>query len=136
MNKNLEEAERWFKTAATDLRGARWNLTGKFWSEVCFKCQQTVEKALKAYLIARGRRGIMTHSLLELIRISSQYDNAFKSLESSGKRLDKYYLIARYPDGLPGLTPEEYFEEKESQESVDIAQNIMGMVESKLGEIK
>lgn len=132
MNKNLEEASRWLKTAATDLKIARWNLNGNFWSEVCFKCQQVVEKALKAYLIARGKRGILTHSLLELVRMCGQYDNSFKSIESVCKKLDKYYLIARYPDGLPGLTPEEYFDEAEAKEAINIAQEIMELVQRKL----
>ncbi len=49
---------------------------------------------------------------------------------------DKYYLIARYPDGLPGLTPGEYFEEKEAQESIDIARKMVDMVRTRLADTK
>jgi HEPN domain-containing protein len=49
MNKNLDEGQRWFSQAEADLKVAHWDFEGKFWWEVCFKCQQAAEKAFKSY---------------------------------------------------------------------------------------
>src|SRR4030042_4052825 len=110
MSNNLKEAKRWLSQAEADLKVAEWNFQGKFWWEVCFKCQQAAEKALKAYLYLKGKRAILSHSLLELRKSCTKYDVDFKKFEPVFRQLDKYYIITRYPNGLPGLTPSEYFE--------------------------
>ncbi len=102
MNKNLDEAERWLAQAEADLKVARWDYEGRFWWEVCFKSQQAVEKALKAYCYAQGERAILTHSLLEIARRCAKYDTDFSKYLAVCRKLDKYYIVTRYPNGLPG----------------------------------
>jgi HEPN domain-containing protein len=132
MNKNLEEAKRWLAQAEADLKVAEWDFKGKFWWEVCFKCQQTAEKALKAYRYSKGERSVLSHSVLELGKGCIGYDNDFNKFEKAYRKLDKYYITTRYPNGLPGLTPAEYFDEDEAAKAISSARDIIVLVKSKL----
>lgn len=132
MNSSLREGRRWLSQATFDLKVARWLLRGEFWWEVCFKCQQIGEKALKAYLYAQGKRAVLGHSLLELGRECGQFDADFRELGSTYRRLDRYYIITRYPNGLPGLIPAEYFEQGDAREAVALAEQIVKLVEDKI----
>lgn len=40
-------------------------------------------------------------------------------------KLDKYYVITRYPNGLPGLIPAEYFDEDEASKAITSANAII-----------
>lgn len=132
MNNNLREAARWIEQAEADLQVAKWNYEGKFWWEVCFKGHQVSEKALKAYRYAKGERAVLGHSLVDLLRGCKKYKVSFQKLEMACRRLDKYYLTARYPDGLPGLTPVEYFDEEEAKQALDFAQEILDLVKDEI----
>lgn len=133
LDNNKSEAERWLAQAEVDLKNAGWNAEGKFWAEVCFKSQQVGEKALKAFLVSKGLRRILSHSLLELKERCAEYDGDFAGIDRECRRLDKYYIIARYPDGLPGLIPAAYFDEEEAGEAIAQAKKILGLVRQKLG---
>ena len=128
---NKIEYERWLKQAKEDLKVAKWSLKGNFYANTCFMAQQASEKALKAYCYLQGERQVLGHSLLELLRRCSKYDKAFKSLEKESKKLDKYYIISRYPNGLPGLVPSDYFDKNEAEESIGSAEKIIKSVESR-----
>lgn len=131
-NQNLIEADRWLQQARHDLEVARWNAKGKFWSDTCFMSQQASEKALKAFCYAQGERDIVGHALLALVRRCARYDASFRQLEAACKKLDKYYIISRYPNGLPGLIPAEYFDEDEATKAIDQANSILAQVDQKL----
>ena len=49
-----EEARRWISQAIFDLKGAEWNLEGRFFNTVCFLAQQGSEKGLKSLLYYAG----------------------------------------------------------------------------------
>ena len=132
MKHNLEEGGRWLSQARFDLEATRWLLKGRFWWEVCFKSQQTSEKALKAYLYARGKRAVLGHALLELGRECARFDVDFEKLSSDYRQLDRYYITTRYPNSLPGSIPAEYFEEDEAREALALAEQIVTLVENKL----
>jgi len=136
LNNNLNEALRWLSQAEADLKVALWDFEGKFYWEVCFKCQQTVEKALKSYCYARGERAILTHSLVEISRHCSNYEQGFADFSTAFRKLDKYYIVTRYPNGLPGLTPADYFDETEASEALAQAAEILKFVKSKIENLK
>ncbi|MBN1583123.1 MAG: HEPN domain-containing protein [Anaerolineae bacterium] len=131
MKHNLQEGMRWLSQARFDLKATQWLLQGRFWWEVCFKSQQTSEKALKAYLYARGKRPVLGHALLALGKECAQWDTDFEKLEPGYRHLDRYYITTRYPNGLPGSIPAEYFEEDEAQEALALAEQIVTLVETK-----
>ena len=116
VEKNLREAERWYKTAQGDLTSAVILLKNIRYAHSCFHAQQSGEKALKAvwYLLDADPWG---HSIKKLIQGLENVDlKAYNKLKPLGKcavRLDRFYITTRYPNGLPELTPEEaYLEEK------------------------
>lgn len=127
-NKNNNESKRWLKQSEDDLKVAKWSLKGKFYWNTCFMCQQSGEKALKSFLYFKGERSVFGHSLLELYRKSKKYNSEFSKIEKDCKQLDKYYTITRYPDGLPSLTPSEYFEKEESEQAIKYTEKIIEIV--------
>ena len=128
---NQIEGKRWLKQAKDDLRVAKWSLKGDFYANTCFMAQQASEKAFKAYCYLKGERAVLGHSLLELLRKCAKYDKSFKTTEKESKRLDKYYIISRYPNGLPGLVPSEYFDQDEAKEAIRFAEKIIKLVEER-----
>jgi len=128
---NQVEGTRWLEQARTDLKVAKWSLKGNFYANTCFMSQQAGEKAFKAFCYLRGERAVLGHSLLELLRKCSKYDKNFRRLEKESKRLDKYYIISRYPNGLPGLVPSEYFDQDEAKEAIRFAEHIIKVVKEK-----
>ena len=128
---NQIEGQRWLKQAKDDLKVAKWSLQGNLYANTCFMAQQASEKAFKAYCYLKGERAVLGHSLLELLRKCSKYEEAFNSLEKESKRLDKYYIISRYPNGLPGLVPSEYFDEDEAKGAIRLAEKTIKSVEGR-----
>lgn len=131
-NNNYKEANRWLEQAINDLEVAKWNAKGKFWANVCFMAQQASEKALKGYCYYQGRRNIVGHSLLSLKQLCQKYSGKFRKIEKACKRLDKYYIIARYPNGLPDLIPADYFDKEEADKAIKFAEEIVNLVKREL----
>ena len=128
---NQIEGKRWLKQAKDDLKVAKWSLKGEFYANTCFMAQQASEKAFKAFCYLKGERAVLGHSLLEFLRKCAKYDKSFKILEKESKKLDKYYIISRYPNGLPGLVPSEYFDQDEAKEAIRFAEKIVKAAEER-----
>ena len=106
MKKLIEESRRWQSQAEDDLLFVTWIRTEHgFYNKVCFMCQQAGGKMLKACLYAAGRRKVLGHSLGEMVIELNGFDAQFALIDSAAKRLDRFYISARYPNGLPGLSP-------------------------------
>jgi HEPN domain-containing protein len=97
---NLADARRWLRQAEEQLAVAEWDAQGQFWAPACFHCQQAGELAVKAILIRQGERNLHVHSVLGLARRAAAYEPSLRSLESDARRLDRYYIGTRYPNGL------------------------------------
>jgi HEPN domain-containing protein len=69
-------AEAWRRQADNDLKFAKAALRDGFYAQCCFICQQASEKALKAILIARGSRLVLSHSLHDVSRAADQRPTA------------------------------------------------------------
>lgn len=63
-----------------------------------FHCQQSVEKALKGYLMWHDTPFRKTHNLLELVEQCSLHDETFDQLKNVAESLNPYATEARYPD--------------------------------------
>ena len=70
----------------------------------CFLCHQAAEKAVTAYLLARGAEGVWGHALADLCEDAMALDPSFDFIKSVAGLLDKHYLGARYPSALPGAS--------------------------------
>ena len=66
-----------------------------------FHCQQTIEKALKAYILLKS--GVLPdgHNLLWLCRRAMRYDNAFGKWLEQSISLNRCYIEPRSPADLP-----------------------------------
>ncbi|HLX11520.1 MAG TPA: HEPN domain-containing protein [Bacteroidota bacterium] len=96
-----DETRSWIDRAEGDFEGAR--LLSKSRSRnithlVCFACQQSAEKYLKAFLVENNVRFSKTHSLVrELLPACESIDNEFKVLLPHLEVLDPYAVEFRYP---------------------------------------
>ena len=133
--KNLEEARRWLRTAAMDLRAARLLAREGEYALSCFHARETAEKALKAlwYALDSSPWG---HSLVKLIQeleeVSPEMHAQWKDLLEEAALLDKYYIPTRYPNGLPDLTPDEVYTRREAEEAVRVAEEFYRRVQDRL----
>jgi HEPN domain-containing protein len=109
-SRNLNEAQRWLKQALHDRDAARLNREHGFHEHACFVAQQSAEKALKAFLYARGQGPVLGHSTLALVREAAVLAPDFAALEGCCRRLDQLYIPTRYPNGLPDGVPHDFYD--------------------------
>ena len=100
----------------------------KFYSQVCFICQQSAEKALKAYCFYKGYDAVRTHSLFQIIK--SLKENG--TLEHNARELDIYYISSRYPDALPGGAPFELITQNQADRAMRSAEIILTIMKERM----
>ncbi len=96
-----EHLKKWIQLAELDLKSAKdlLNNNEPVTSAICFHCQQTVEKYLKAFLIYNQKEISRTHDLTFLINQCIKIDEEFKILfELEVDTLTFYAVELRYPD--------------------------------------
>lgn len=126
------EAFRWLKQAGYDLADAEFLAGAGRHALACFLCHQAAEKAVTAYLLARGAEQVWGHALADLCEDAIALDASFDFIKSVAGLLDKYYLATRYPSGLPGGVPAEAFDGHDSERALEIARDVMRFVGDKL----
>jgi len=124
------EGWRWLEQAQADLHWARHlNDQGAYYL-VCFLAQQAAEKALKAFLYARGEELVLGHSVRQLCQRAAEHDARFQpSLDDWGV-LDSYYIPTRYPNGLPDDIPARVYNRQAAEGALALAQAVAAEVES------
>ncbi|MBI5286735.1 MAG: HEPN domain-containing protein [Deltaproteobacteria bacterium] len=132
-----EESLRWLAQAKDEFGDAdELRKRGRFYLAL-FHFQQAAEKALKAflYLKAKSIEVFYTHSIDDLLEMAMEIDPDFKGVVQA-KKLDKYYIPTRYPNGLPGGVPSRYFDDpKEAEEAMHLAKGAIELVERKMKEV-
>ena len=66
---------------------------------VCYHCQQSAEKALKAYAIAQSEPLTKTHDLETILEQCMKYDERFSAFGLICPILTVYAVLSRYPVG-------------------------------------
>jgi len=122
--KNNEFARDWLRRAKSNLERAR---VGKIKDEIlyedlCFDCQQSAEKALKALLISIDKEFPPTHSIARLLEIVSETKIEIPAEIHKAIDLTDYAVKTRYPGESEPVTKEEY------EEAVTIAETIYSWV--------
>jgi HEPN domain-containing protein len=131
--KNHKEALRWLKTGESDLEAAKILKKNQKHAHACFNAQQAAEKAVKSvwYFFDADPWG---HSILNLIQDLENVDiDVFSMLSDfvdDAKKLDRFYIPTRYPNGLPDITPDMAYMEEDSSLSIAAAEKIIKIVES------
>lgn len=121
------EARRWFQQATYDLKAARWNIEGGFHDTACFLAQQAGQKALKSlpYYLGTSRTALLTHSLVEMIRVIGEQSLAVSGLLEEARSLDLHYVPSRYPNGLPSGYPHQFYGKETAEQAVKAAEAIL-----------
>jgi HEPN domain-containing protein len=123
----------WFEQAEADLRAAELSAAGGAYEWACFQSQQAGEKALKAYLYARGLTSIITHSLRRLLQECRALDRSFEDLAEAGRLLDQHFIATRYPNGLDTeVPPTRYYEQGDAETCLRSARSILERVKRSL----
>lgn len=114
----LDEAERWLAQAQYELDVAHHSSEGGFFAAACFHAQQAAEKVLKAYLYATGERHVKGHSVGELGQRCATASETFQVIPPQIRKLDRFYIQTRYPNGLPGGVPAEFFDLQDAESAL------------------
>ncbi len=137
MKKPEKEAYRWFAHAKDEFFDAEELRKRDRFYLALFHFQQATEKAIKAFLLLNleSIEIIYTHSIAELLEIAKELDQDFNKVEEA-KKLDKYYIPTRYPNGLPGSIPSRYFNDpKEAKEVMESAQKVIDLISKKMNPV-
>ena len=122
--KNREIVEDWLTRARSNLYRAR---VGKVSDEIlfedlCFDCQQTVEKSLKGLLIAFDQEVPRTHIIGSLLRLLEKTGVTIPESIFLSSDLTEYAVHTRYPGIYEPITEEEFVN------ALDIAEQVYSWV--------
>lgn len=120
----------WLDQAEEDVRWAEYNLSGGFYSQVCFIAQQIAEKGFKAYLLSQDKIVKKTHSLTMLLEQCQPYFPQFKKFIQNCALLDNYYTQTRYPT----LGPKGDYSRNEAEQALNWAKEILNFIKKELRE--
>jgi HEPN domain-containing protein len=129
---NTRVAGAWLAQSAHDLDDARFVSGSGRHALACFLSHQAAEKAVTAYLLARGAERVWGHALADLCEDALALDPSFDLIKTVAILLDKHFLGARYPSALPGGVPAEAYEAADSERAVEIAADVRHFVDERL----
>lgn len=130
------ERERWLSTARRQLDTAQALTAGAFHESAVLHAEQAAQCALKGLLHAVGAvREARGHSLVDLVAACEE--RAALVLPDGSRaalgELAAQYQPSRYPDALPGGTPEEHYGAEAGDRAVRTAMLVIESVEAHLG---
>ena len=128
----MQPHEQWLARAEDDLSFAQLGLREKYFSQVCFLSQQVVEKAFKAFLLAKGRPYPRLHKVIELANLCFELEKDLDPLKNDLKLLDEFYIPTRYPDAVPGGLPSGIPEFADAETALQTATRVLELVRSRI----
>jgi HEPN domain-containing protein len=100
---DIELVKEWFKYSNNDYLSAK-KLFEDMWPKQleisCYHCQQSAEKALKAYLIFKDIDPPHIHDLQRLSKLCADYDSSFASIFDLCSSITDFSVVSRYPNEL------------------------------------
>jgi HEPN domain-containing protein len=117
----------WFRQAEADLRHARHALEDGDHEWACFAAQQAAEKAAKAAHAAAGQEawGHVITELLDALR--PERPEIDETLLDRARALDKLYIPTRYPNGLAGGAPADFYTRSEAERAIADAEAVLAV---------
>ena len=67
---------------------------------ICYLCQQSAEKYLKAFIFFKDIEPEKTHDLEYLLELCQKYNKGFSILSTKADLLNRYGIMPRYPNEL------------------------------------
>jgi HEPN domain-containing protein len=118
--KNLGNPEEWLRRVQSNLERARIGRISEkiLYEDLCFDCQQAVEKSLKGLLIHLGIDFPFTHSISALVNLIKESGLVVPDFVSDSAKLTVYAADTRYPPKQESVDEEEYKEALELAEQV------------------
>ncbi len=118
----------WLAQAKRDLNHAIHACEDEDFEWSCFSAQQGAEKAVKAvFLHLHGES--WGHSVFALLKALSDKIEVSERLIEAAKNLDKHYIPTRYPNGFDSGMPGDYYTQKDAQEAIENAREIIEFCE-------
>jgi len=114
----------WLAQAQRDLAHAEHAVAAGDYEWSCFAAQQAAEKAVKGLLLALGGEG-WGHSVFHLLEGLATRFPVPDALLLAARRLDRHYILARYPNGFPAGLPGEYYTVDDAREAITDARAIV-----------
>lgn len=125
MDKKLDVNE-WLRRAKGSLELSKTPKSESIlYEDLCFNCQQSAEKAMKALIIHLGLIPHKTHSFRKLIE-ELEKRIIVPEYILSVLELDDYAVNTRYPDDYFEVTEDEY------KEAVKIAESVYNWVQNNI----
>jgi len=92
----------WLSRAGEDLISAGiLRKNDNCYKAVAFHCQQTIEKALKSYILLKSGELVDGHNLTWLCKRAVRYDQKFTVWLNESANLNRCYIETRYPADIP-----------------------------------
>ena len=102
---------------------------------VCYLCQQSAEKILKSYAIAKGEPLMKTHDLDNVLKLCIKHDSRFSAFEDICPALTGYATATRYPADEDFMTEHDMkFALKNTLEILEFTKARIAELEQKEGE--
>lgn len=117
-------ARDWLRQAQADLAHSRSALRDGAHEWACFAAQQAAEKAAKAAHAAVGQEA-WGHVITELLDALHPHVSVDESLLDRARALDKLYIPTRYPNGLAGGAPTDFYTRAEAERAIADAESIL-----------
>jgi HEPN domain-containing protein len=125
----------WLRQSEHDLSDAHFVAEGGRHALACFLSHQAAEKAVTAYLLARGAERVWGHALADLCEDALALDPSFDLIKTVAVLLDKHHLGARYPTTLPGGVPADVYEASDASRALEVAGDVRRFVDERLASI-
>lgn len=108
--KNRKFVMDWLRRAKSNLARAKAGKISEdvLYEDLCFDCQQSVEKALKALLISLDRKFPPTHSIARLLELIAEVGIKIPKAIERAIELTDYAVKVRYPGKRETVSEEEY----------------------------
>jgi len=113
----MDRSRDWMRQAERDLEQAGHNKAGEYYELSCFLAQQAAEKAVKS-LCQALRIGSRRQGIGPLLRGLPEGVTVPEDVSASARTLDRHYVAARYPDGLPGGAPMDHFGPNDAEDAI------------------
>jgi len=135
-NNAIEDGKRWLEQAYADLKWAKDLAERGGYHISCFLAQQIGEKALKAFLYAKGEEIVIGHSIERLCSLATKFDTEFSHRAKVWSILDGYYVPTRYPNSLPDSIPAKVYTSMAAREAVILAEKIADFTSQKIKDME
>ncbi len=118
----------WFDRARSNLERAKAERFSRhiLYEDMCFDCQQSVEKAFKAFMVFKNIQFDWTHDIGLLIKTLEDNNIEVPDDIKKSASLSVYAVRTRYPG------EEEPVTKKEFQEALSIAEDVFKWVKNRL----